>query len=259
MHIDTTTFMVFGILPPYIFFAGVGAFFGFLAFNVLLLHLKSDVKLGNRAVVFSLPVLLIGAKLFGIIANITRAIYYGNPITKDTFVHSSIVFYGGLIFFVICFLLLTRKMQARDRVIVTDSLSAAIPLFHAFGRLGCFFGGCCYGVMVDEDYYLSVNYTNIINDEIITQNRFPVQLMEASFNFLIFILLFLLVYKEKMKGKIIYIYILLYSVLRFSDEFLRGDSKAIVFGLSVAQIISILLFATALFIYGYRYKKTRRS
>ena len=259
MHIDTTTFLLFGLLPPYIFFAGVGALAGFFSFNILLVHLKSDVKLGNRAVVFSLPALFIGAKLFGIIANVSRDVGKGIPITKDTFIHSSIIFYGGLLFFISTFLLLTRRIQKSDRNTIIDSLCASIPLFHMFGRLGCFFAGCCYGIVVSDNNFFSVNYTNIINDEIITQYRFPVQLLEASVNFFIFIILFLLVYKQKAKGNIIYLYFLLYSTLRFLDEFLRGDSSVVAFGLSVAQIISVLLFALAIIFYLFHCKKTRRN
>ena len=55
-----------------------------------------------------------------------------------------LMFYGGLIlaltyFFAWC-------LVRRERILpLADMLAVVIPLGHAFGRVGCFFYGCCYG------------------------------------------------------------------------------------------------------------------
>ena len=57
--------------------------------------------------------------------------------------------------------------------------------FTAFGRIGCFLGGCCYGVEVDW----GIVYTNSLIPEANGVPRLPVQLIEAGFNLLLFCLL----------------------------------------------------------------------
>ena len=73
-------------------------------------------------------------------------------------------------------------------------------------------------------------------------HRFPIQLVEAGFNLILFSVLLTLYKKERINGKLIYIYLLSYSVARFFFEFLRGDDyRGFLFGLSTSQIISILI------------------
>ena len=243
MSFNATTFTVFGI-PPYVFFAGIGAIFGFFIFNLLLLRSKSDMRVGNRAFVFSLPALLLGAKSFGIIANIVECIAYNKPITFDTFLYSGIVFYGGLVFFLINFWLLVRKASPQDREKIIDSLAVSIPLFHAFGRIGCFTAGCCYGVPTTS--IIGLTYTTWVQGSAFTEIRVPIQLIEAMFNILIFALLFWIAVHRKTKGKLLILYIVLYAIVRFIDEFFRGDiDKSILFGFSAAQAISIVLIIIA--------------
>ena len=60
-----------------------------------------------------------------------------------------------------------------------------------------------------------------------------------------------------MKDKLIYVYMLIYPVVRFILEFLRGDEiRGFLFGLSTSQWISILLFVYALIRLGiWRFRK----
>lgn len=239
MSFDATRFTVFGI-PPYVFFAGIGAFVAFFVFNCFLQYEKADFKLGNKAVVWSIPFLMIGAKLFGIIANIAENIRDKIPITLDTFIYSGIVFYGGLIFFALSFLFFTRKCEIAEKEKIYDALACAIPIFHAFGRIGCFTAGCCYGIATDSQ--LGIKYTTWVNGVVTTETRIPVQLIEALANLLVFILLVVIALKNKNKGRILIIYIGLYSTIRFFDEFFRFSNKAKLFEFfSAAQIISLLI------------------
>ena len=51
----------------------------------------------------------------------------------------------------------------------------------------------------------------------------------------------------RLRGQMMYVYFLIYPVVRFSLEFLRGDEiRGIWFGLSTSQWISIALFVFAL-------------
>ena len=153
------------------------------------------------------------------------------------------VFYGGLIgsFAALAIYLKARKLDRERSLSIVDVYSCAVPLFHAFGRIGCFLGGCCFGI---ESAFGFTAHGNEYSPDVNDVNRFPVQLLEASLNLLLFAFLTILLVKGFARGNLMWIYGLIYPVIRFFDEFLRGDNiRGFVLGLSTSQWISILVFA----------------
>ena len=135
----------------------------------------------------------------------------------------------------------------------SDCLVVGIPIFHCFGRIGCFLSGCCYGIESEWGF----TATNAIVNSCNHVNRFPVQFLEAGLNILLFCLLLLFFYKRTFIGNLIYIYLTIYSLIRFFDEFLRGDIyRGIWFGLSTSQWISICIFIFSIFMI---FLKTKRK
>ena len=125
-----------------------------------------------------------------------------------------------------------------------DIYAVCIPLFHIFGRIGCFLAGCCYGI---ESSWGFITYTNTINPSVNGVVRFPVQLFEAGCNLIIFLVLLFLYKKDKMENRLIFIYMIIYPVCRFILEFFRGDEiRGFIFGISTSQFISILLLIAAI-------------
>ena len=154
------------------------------------------------------------------------------------------VFYGGFLGGAAAVVIYSKHSKALEYPNTMDLYAAVIPLFHTFGRIGCFLGGCCYGkewpwgFAVRENPYIP---------EMAGPVRIPVQLIEAGCNLIIFIVIAVLFIKNKYSGKLIFIYMLLYPVARFILEFFRGDElRGILFGISTSQYISIILFAFAL-------------
>lgn len=152
------------------------------------------------------------------------------------------VFYGGLIGGLIAGYIYLKKTK-KDVTLYSYIAAPVIPLFHAFGRIGCFLGGCCYGV----EWEHGITYHN---DPIEAANgvpRLPIQLIEAACNFVIFGVLYYLQRKGKCKKSLLFIYLLSYSIVRFVDEFFRGDAyRGFVGPFSTSQIISIGVFIFAL-------------
>lgn len=151
------------------------------------------------------------------------------------------VFYGGLIGGIMAGMITVKakKYPAPD---ITDCAAPAVALFHSFGRVGCFLGGCCYGVESDFGFI----YHNSLIESANGVRRFPVQLFEAGFELIVFIVLWRLLKAGKQKGRLFLLYLIIYPVGRFFLEFLRGDEyRGFIFGLSTSQVISILLFGAA--------------
>ena len=164
---------------------------------------------------------------------------------------SGSVFYGGLLGGMLTAgLYLARK---KDRADYADLGAVAAPLFHTFGRLGCFLTGCCYGVECKVGFVY--RHTTIPNANGIS--RFPIQLVEMGLNFALFLLLLSWIRKGKHKGRLLQWYLLIYPVYRFILEFFRGDDyRGFLFGLSTSQIISILILLGNLIVALCRKKKT---
>ncbi|MCL2434162.1 MAG: prolipoprotein diacylglyceryl transferase [Clostridia bacterium] len=145
------------------------------------------------------------------------------------------VFYGGLIGGMLVGRYYCKKKEL-SWAVVTENIAPAIPLFSVFGRIGCFLGGCCYGVQCKVGF----TYTHSMAPDANGVVRFPIQLVEAGLNAIIFLVLNRLLKKGKFKGSLLAIYIASYAVARFVIEFFRGDVyRGFLLGLSTSQWISI--------------------
>lgn len=155
---------------------------------------------------------------------------------------SGFVFYGGLFGVLSAIYLVTRKDLALQEK-TFQMMVPAIPLFHCFGRIGCFMAGCCYGKELAEP----ITVVGIQLEQI------PVQLIEALYEFLLFWVISIIGRKNPQINSL-RIYLLSYSLFRFGIEFFRGDEiRGVFLGLSTAQWISI-----AIWIF-YLVKKTRKA
>ena len=67
-------------------------------------------------------------------------------------------------------------------------------------------------------------------------------------------------YKHKRHtGSIVFLYPLLYGILRFTTEAFRGDSARSVFGMTVSQTIGLTLFLSAACFYVIMYQTKWRN
>lgn len=165
------------------------------------------------------------------------------------------VFYGGLFGAIISIYIHFKRKHSEVSEKAFDAFTVSVPLFHVFGRIGCFLGGCCYGI---ESNFGFRAVSNPLVPEVCEATRFPVALLESFCNLLIFITLFFLF--KKGKRKILPYYFVMYSCVRFLTEFLRGDIvRGIFFGLSTSQWISLLIFVISATVLIFRFIHSRQS
>lgn len=140
------------------------------------------------------------------------------------------VFYGGLFGAIVGGLWYCKCLKLDGRLHM-DAIVPTIPLFHMFGRFGCLLAGCCYGVESAYGWYFP---QSPLADPLV--RYFPIQLVEAGFNFLLFWLLLCLPKTHIPKGKMLWIYFPLYAAGRFMLEFWRGDAvRGVYAGLSTSD------------------------
>lgn len=102
-------------------------------------------------------------------------------------------------------------------------------------------GGCCYGIEYHGKFAIHFPDNEFVSD-LSAVPRFPVQLLEALINFILFIVLILIARKIHKSYSMFGLYLICYAIIRFSLEFLRGDvERGIVLGVSTSQWISLLL------------------
>lgn len=238
LDIDTTQILIFG-LPPYFVCAMIGFVVSISMLFILLLIKKIYVKIYLPSIIVSAIGIIVGSKIVGVLVNILDCVFWKSNFSSKTFINSGIVYYGGLFGFLLFFSISTNKFKDVYNKIVLNSIAVVIPLFHSIGRLGCFLGGCCYGK--EYNGFLSVKYTNIIDKVTCTAERIPTQLIESSFELLLFFILLVLFVNNK--NSLLKLYLLFYSIFRFCVEFLRGDIIRGVYYLSTSQWISIIVLA----------------
>jgi len=172
-----------------------------------------------------------------IIDNISLIDNFKTFIQSVILIFGGAVFYGGLfggIFAGVYYL----KKKNKNVSLFSRIIVPYIPLFHFFGRLGCFLSGCCFGV--ESKVGLTYHYSPIL--EANSVQRFPIQLVEAAFNIVLFSVLRKLSKNHKLDNYLLYFYLIAYAIIRFILEFFRGDVlRGIYFGVSTSQIISVLI------------------
>lgn len=165
---------------------------------------------------------------------------------------SGMVFYGGLFGAIAAIALYTSLNKDIIKSDIFDIFSVSVPFFHFFGRVGCFFAGCCYGI--ESDFGITL-YSNPSATHY-GVSRFPVALVEAFVNLLIFALLLYFFKRNKLSGKLIFIYLLIYAPARFILEFFRGDKiRGFIFGFSTSQFISVLIICFLIIYFAVSIKK----
>ena len=153
--------------------------------------------------------------------------------------YSGGVFYGGLIGGLVAAVLYVRKYKIDFRDL-TDILVPSVLLFHACGRVGCFFAGCCYGCAAPWGiaFTQSIGAPNGVP-------LVPVQLFEAGFNLLVMAAMLIFRPERKRPGLLLPLYLTAYAAARFALEFFRGDAGRGVLLLSTSQWISLLVILPA--------------
>ncbi len=231
-----TEIALYGIL----FFFGIGV----AVILGMCLIKKREIPLFDFAcaAVYAMIGAIVGAKLLFIIVSWQEIVAL--QLSFEAILKGGFVFYGGLIGGALGLFIYGKqfKIDMKDYI---DVCATVLPLGHAFGRLGCFCAGCCYGIPYDGiGSFVYTEPTNAFTP--VGVPLLPIQLIEALCLLILFEVLLLIFDKSKQKGLPALVYMIAYAVLRFVLEFFRGDiERGVLLGLSASQWISIGLLAIA--------------
>lgn len=197
---------------------------------------------------------VVGARVFHALTHWSE--FSGAPWRILRVDQGGLVFYGGVLGALLGLIVFIRRNRL-PALPVVDLVVTGLPLGHAFGRIGCFLHGCCFGRIWEGPGAVcfpreSIPWWHHVYLELLpraTEYSLPViptQLLSAAGNFLIFCVLYRLAVRGSRPGSVTVTYLLLYAPMRFGVEFLRDDPRAALGPLSVSQFISVLFFVAGL-------------
>ena len=217
----------------------VGVIAASLLFFIYLHHVGVDRKHNLDLVIVIIATAFMGIVFAILFENLYEAIKASSLGTVPHWTWG-MTFYGGLLGGVTTFILMYRYFYLRNNPPIFDKIliiaPASIALGHAFGRIGCYLSGCCYGIETHSswDIYFPVH----------DHAYLPTQLIEMTYLFILAAILALLAFK-KITPYTFPIYMVSYGVFRFIIEFFRGDERGQLAGLSPSQYWCIALVVLA--------------
>ncbi|MGZ3742498.1 MAG: prolipoprotein diacylglyceryl transferase [Pseudobdellovibrionaceae bacterium] len=206
--------------------------------------------------ILDLSLLLMVSSLFG--ARLMHVLYENfsyyreNPVKIFYLWQGGFVFFGGMILALTASYFYLQIMNVKSKSAYFDAFAPVLAFAYGFGRLGCFFGGCCYGRSCEFSWAV--------------EGRHPTQLYALFWEVGT---LMILLGIEKIQfskrpqflnrsGDIFILWLLFHSMGRlimenFRDDF-RGDQ---VWGSSISTIFSlILIFISASLLMFRRHAKS---
>ncbi|MCB1052166.1 MAG: prolipoprotein diacylglyceryl transferase [Acidobacteria bacterium] len=198
--------------------------------------------------VISLLLGLVGSKLLLILIDLP--VYLADPKLLLGTIRSAGVLYGGIIAGGLASLWYIRKHQL-PALDCLDVMAAVTPLAIGIGRLGCLSVGCCHGYAYEGPFALHFPATPGCEAPP-GIGLFPIQILAFINGVLLFVGLLYWLRHRQFKGQILAGFFAGYSLIRFIEEFFRGDTvRGLYFNntVSTSQLIAIGLFVFALFLY----------
>lgn len=156
-------------------------------------------------------------------------------------------FWGGLMGGILVLWFFSNKLKM-DFWQIADFGAVGLLAALILGDVGCFLGGCAYGVI--SALPIATSIVGLIG------KRFPTPMLEA----IILLLFFISLYKKALRfhftGKIISQLLIVIGLVKFWLEFLRGDTKRLVGWVTYSHVLSILSIILGLVVF---YTQSNRS
>lgn len=207
---------------------GLGILYIVLANRKLKHHTGDSIRIVTAGLLFG----VFGSKI---------PLLFENPSLETFFYAKSIV--GGLIAGMIGIMITKRLLHIKLKL--GNVIAPAVAIGMVFGRLGCYFAGCCYGIETHTSWGID------FGDGLL---RYPTQLFEVAFHLVAFIILHYFRDRVKTPGILFKIYMIAYFSFRFLIEFIRVN-PTVAYGLSIYQILSALALVYLVLILIFRSRK----
>lgn len=193
---------------------------------------------------------ILGARIFYVFVY-NLPFYLNNPFEIIAVWHGGLAFHGGIIGASIAGIYFTKRKKI-DFYELADIVVIPLALGLALGRLGNFINGELYGHITTVPW--SVKFPDAEGF------RHPSQIYASFKDLLIFFTLWVVKDKNLPKGFMFWLFIVMYSTLRFIVGFFRVPDPQLGFilgPLTMGQILNIIMFFIGIFFIHRVYKKNK--
>lgn len=253
-----TGFNVFGL---YIAWYGVIIAIGIIVAAILVYNLaRRTGQNADNYIDITIAVVIaaiIGARIYYVVFKWSD--YKDNLAEIFNLRHGGLAIYGGIIFGVICGLIVC-KIKKISFLQVLDTCAPGIILGQAIGRWGNFINKEAYGGFTDSLFAMQIKYTEangVVTDELVKNmvnidgikyiQVHPTFLYESVWCIAVFVLIMIFRKKAKYHGEVSLWYIGGYALGRVWIEGLRTDQLVIGnTGIAVSQLLAFVLFFASL-------------
>jgi len=219
-------------------------------FFILFLARERRIRLSKDDVadyMFYLAVGVVAGARIAYVLFYNLSFYASNPAEIVMLWHGGLSFHGGFVGAIVAAYLFARKKKINMYVLL-DMTAIPLGIALALGRIANFLNGELYGRLTDSGFCIDYSHNEFMAYKP-EGCRWPSQLFESVKNLAIFGVLFALRNIKRRPGFFTWLFITLYSFLRFFVEFFREPDMQLgfLFGMTMGQLLSILFFFTGLF------------
>ncbi len=217
-------------------------------------------------------VAVIGSRAWELGLGTYQAVGDGNTVTEALYENynfqyfniraGGLTFYGGLVPTAILLMLITWR--SRYGVwLMADVIAPSVMLGLAFGRIGCFLNGCCWGKVAgsgfwgslavrfprESDIFAAHKALHEVHDTGYSLSVVPTQIISSFAAFGLFLFLSWFFWKRRRDGEVFVLMCGMYAAFRFLIEFVRDDTPRDLLGMTFSQVIGIGVAMVALIIF----------
>lgn len=223
----------------------------FLVGTFLGLREARRLKLDEDKVVTVILVALIGGVLGARVLFVFEHIdqFHREWVNVFALWQGGLTLYGGLIAGTLAGLIAARRL-GQPMWVVADALTPSLALGTAFGRVGCFLNGCCYGRPTGGSWGVTFPNDSYAGLEFGHAPLHPAQLYAAFAGLLLFLVFWALRTRDAAPGVRFWSFLAAFALVRVGIDFTRAwetDAHVLTLGdlpITESQITS---FAVALF------------
>ena len=202
---------------------------------------------------WAIPIGFIGARLYYVLFKWDY--YIQNPSEIIAIWNGGIAIYGGLIAGGLAVYWFARRKKM-TLTLLLDILAPSVLLAQSIGRWGNFINQEAHGGAVSRQFLETLYLPEFIIEQMNINGTYyhPTFLYESLWSLLGFILLIILRNQKGLlrRGEVALSYVIWYSFGRFFIEGMRTDSLWIGYIMRVSQMLSLVLFISAIILLVYR-------
>jgi len=255
--------ILFSFGPFTIYWYGFFIVLGMMIGVILTLKLAKIYKIDeNKIMDLSFWLIInsiIGARIYHVIL---QSHYYRNHLFEIPMIwRGGIAIHGAILAGLLTIWYFSKK-NSISFLKISSIIVPALALAQAIGRWGNYFNQELFGKPTNLPWGIPISSIHIPQEYLGNSYFHPAFLYESIGNLFIFFILiyfnYLIIKYKKFKLEYLtFIYLILYSILRFFMEYIRTDPTPVFFGLRTPQIVSLIIIILSGYLFYKIHKKNK--